>query len=50
MSRTTARPIARHINHVALRTMHPDDMAEFYRDVFELAPSNEEAPATATII
>ena len=30
----------RHINHVALRTMHPDDMAEFYRDVFELAPSN----------
>jgi catechol 2,3-dioxygenase-like lactoylglutathione lyase family enzyme len=30
----------RHINHVALRTMHPDDMAEFYRDVFELVPSN----------
>ena len=30
----------RHINHVALRTMNPDDMAEFYRDVFELAPSN----------
>ncbi len=30
----------RHINHVALRTMNPDDMAEFYRYVFELAPSN----------
>ena len=30
----------RHINHVALRTMRPDEMAEFYRDVFELAPSN----------
>src|SRR5882757_3098567 len=30
----------RHINHVALRTLRPDDMAEFYRDVFELAPSN----------
>ncbi len=34
---------ARHINHVALRTMRPDDMAEFYRDVFELAPSNKKA-------
>jgi catechol 2,3-dioxygenase-like lactoylglutathione lyase family enzyme len=33
----------RHINHVALRTMRPDDMAEFYRDVFELAPSNKRA-------
>ncbi|MEA2906863.1 MAG: hypothetical protein QOI12_4250 [Alphaproteobacteria bacterium] len=31
---------ARHINHVALRTMNPDDMAVFYRDVFELSPSN----------
>src|SRR5215469_10125173 len=31
---------ARHINHVAMRTMRPDAMAEFYRDVFELAPSN----------
>ena len=30
----------RHINHVALRTMRPDAMAEFYRDVFELALSN----------
>src|SRR3984957_2237994 len=33
----------RHISHVALRTMRPDDMAEFYRDVFELAPSNKGA-------
>src|ERR1700689_2638390 len=33
----------RHINHVALRTMRPDAMAEFYRDVFELAPSNRGA-------
>ena len=31
---------ARHINHVAFRTMNPDDMAVFYRDVFELAPKN----------
>src|SRR5438093_8188937 len=29
---------ARHINHVAVRTMRPDDMAAFYRGVFELAP------------
>jgi catechol 2,3-dioxygenase-like lactoylglutathione lyase family enzyme len=36
---------ARHINHVGLRTMRPDEMAEFYRDVFELAPSNIEKPA-----
>jgi len=33
---------ARHINHVAMRTMNPDDMATFYRDVFELAPKNVE--------
>src|SRR5689334_20248535 len=32
----------RHINHVALRTMNPDDMATFYRDVFELVPRNVE--------
>src|SRR5690348_6358406 len=31
----------RHIDHVALRTMRPDDMAEFYRDVFELMRSEE---------
>src|SRR5206468_2097857 len=33
----------RHINHVALRTMNPDDTAEFYRHVFELAPTNKQA-------
>ncbi|MGH7248029.1 MAG: VOC family protein [Pseudomonadota bacterium] len=32
---------ARHIDHVALRTMRPDEMAEFYRQVFELAPANK---------
>jgi catechol 2,3-dioxygenase-like lactoylglutathione lyase family enzyme len=32
---------ARHINHVGLRTMNPDDTAEFYRSVFELAPANK---------
>ena len=31
---------ARHINHVGMRTMRPDEMAEFYRDVFELVPRN----------
>jgi len=30
----------RHINHVAMRTMRPDEMAVFYREVMELAPSN----------
>lgn len=34
---------ARHIDHVALRTMRPDDVAEFYSDVFELAPANKKA-------
>lgn len=34
---------ARHIDHVALRTMRPDAMAAFYRDVFELAPGNKGA-------
>src|SRR5205814_6141590 len=38
----TGNPNPRHINHVALRTMNPDDMATFYRDVFELAPRNVE--------
>jgi len=37
------KPNPRHINHVALRTMNPDDTAEFYRDVFELAPGNKRA-------
>ncbi len=39
----TAEINPRHIDHVALRTMRPDDMAEFYRDVFELAPGNKRA-------
>src|SRR5262249_39045563 len=30
----------RHINHVAMRTMRPAEMAQFYREVFELAPAN----------
>jgi catechol 2,3-dioxygenase-like lactoylglutathione lyase family enzyme len=34
---------ARHIDHVALRTMRPDETAAFYRDVFELAPANRGA-------
>jgi catechol 2,3-dioxygenase-like lactoylglutathione lyase family enzyme len=33
----------RHIDHVALRTMNPDAMAEFYRNVFELTPGNKKA-------
>src|SRR6266545_2637160 len=31
----------RHINHVGVRTMRPAEMAEFYQDVFELAPANK---------
>ena len=31
----------RHIDHVALRTMRPEETAEFYRDVFELAVANK---------
>jgi catechol 2,3-dioxygenase-like lactoylglutathione lyase family enzyme len=30
----------RHVHHVALRTMNPDEMAEFYTTVFELTPAN----------
>lgn len=30
----------RHISHVAMRTMRPDEMARFYVDVFELAEQN----------
>jgi catechol 2,3-dioxygenase-like lactoylglutathione lyase family enzyme len=33
----------RHVNHVAMRTMNPDGTAEFYRHVFELAPTNKQA-------
>jgi catechol 2,3-dioxygenase-like lactoylglutathione lyase family enzyme len=30
----------RHISHVAMRTLHPDEMARFYVDVFELSEQN----------
>src|SRR5262249_19483907 len=35
----------RHIDHVAMRTMRPFEMADFYRDVVELAPANKGAGA-----
>jgi catechol 2,3-dioxygenase-like lactoylglutathione lyase family enzyme len=31
----------RRVDHVAMRTMRPAEMALFYRDVFELAPANK---------
>lgn len=31
----------RHISHFALRTLNPDALAKFYRDVFELEPRNK---------
>jgi catechol-2,3-dioxygenase len=31
----------RYISHIAVRTMHPDAMAQFYADVFELVPQNK---------
>jgi len=37
------KPNPRHINHVAMRTMHPAAMADFYRGVFDLAPTNKTA-------
>jgi catechol-2,3-dioxygenase len=33
----------RHISHIAIRTMRPDEMAQFYTDVFELVPQNKQA-------
>ncbi len=33
----------RHIDHFGVRTMNPDAMAEFYRDVLELEPRNKAA-------
>jgi catechol 2,3-dioxygenase-like lactoylglutathione lyase family enzyme len=33
----------RHINHLAMRTMRPAEMADFFHDVFELAPANKPA-------
>jgi catechol 2,3-dioxygenase-like lactoylglutathione lyase family enzyme len=35
----------RHIDHVAFRTLRPDDSAAFFHDVFDLAPAN--APKSA---
>jgi len=32
----------RHINHMAMRTMRPAEMADFFHDVFELAPANKK--------
>src|SRR5438270_2826131 len=31
----------RHINHVAMRTMRPGEMSDFFQEVFELAPANK---------
>lgn len=31
----------RHVNHFAVRAMHPDALAEFYRDVFEFEVRNK---------
>jgi len=39
----TGTPNPRHISHIGLRTMRPDRMAEFYRNVFELSPANRNA-------
>jgi catechol 2,3-dioxygenase-like lactoylglutathione lyase family enzyme len=36
----TAAHNERHISHIAIRTMRPDEMARFYVDVFELAEQN----------
>jgi catechol 2,3-dioxygenase-like lactoylglutathione lyase family enzyme len=33
----------RTISHVAIRTLHPEEMARFYTDVFELTPLNKAA-------
>jgi catechol 2,3-dioxygenase-like lactoylglutathione lyase family enzyme len=33
----------RYINHIALRTLHPERIAEFYAEVFELASLNRKA-------
>lgn len=32
----------RRISHIAIRTMHPDETARFYTDVFELVPQNKK--------
>src|SRR4030095_13838321 len=33
----------RHIDHVAMRTLRPTEMADFFRNVFELAPTNKKS-------
>lgn len=33
----------RYISHIAVRTMRPDEMAQFYVEVFELTPQNKGA-------
>ena len=33
----------RYISHIAIRTMRPDEMAQFYVDMFELTPQNKGA-------
>lgn len=33
----------RRISHMAIRTMHPEQMAQFYAEVFELTPQNKQA-------
>ncbi len=33
----------RHISHIALRTLHPEQLMEFYRDVYELQPVAKKA-------
>lgn len=38
-----AEQAPRHISHVAMRTMRPDEMARFYCDVFELQEQNAKA-------
>jgi catechol 2,3-dioxygenase-like lactoylglutathione lyase family enzyme len=37
------RPAARHISHIALRTLQAERMAEFYAEVFGLRPSQRDA-------
>jgi catechol 2,3-dioxygenase-like lactoylglutathione lyase family enzyme len=33
----------RHVDHVAMRTLRPAEMADFFRNVFELAPANKKS-------
>lgn len=38
----TGETAGRYISHIAIRTLHPDEMARFYTDVFELVPQNKK--------